>query len=104
MFSLITLQHILDQNEEVFQPELGILRGYEASIHVDPAVLPKFCKCRSVLYALCPKVGQKLDRLVAEGVLEPVKFSEWAAPIVLVLKSDKEFEFVEISNKQSMQL
>ena len=60
------------------------------SSHVDPAVPPKFCKWCSVPYALHPKVDQELDRLVAEGVLEPVKVLEWAAPIVPVLKSDKE--------------
>ena len=34
------------------------------------------------------KVEQELDRLVSEGILEPVQFADWAAPIVPVLKSD----------------
>ena len=36
------------------------------------------------------KVEKELDRLVEEGTLEPVEFSEWAAPIVAVLKHDKQ--------------
>ena len=34
-------------------------------------------------------VDKELDRLVAEGTLEPVQFSDWASPIVPVLKADK---------------
>ena len=42
------------------------------------------------MYALRDKVESELDRLVAEGTLEPVETAEWAAPIVPVLKSDKQ--------------
>uniref|UniRef100_A0AAV2JZ11 Uncharacterized protein n=1 Tax=Knipowitschia caucasica TaxID=637954 RepID=A0AAV2JZ11_KNICA len=34
------------------------------------------------------KVETELERLTKQGVIEPVKFSEWAAPIVPVLKPD----------------
>ena len=34
------------------------------------------------------KVEQELDRLQQQGVLTPVAFSDWAAPIVPVLKKD----------------
>ncbi len=73
----------------VFRDELGTLKDYKAVIRVDPSVLPKFCKARSLPYALQAKVDQELDRLVAEGILEPVQYAEWAAPIVPVLKSDR---------------
>ena len=34
-------------------------------------------------------VEDELDHLVQQGIIEPVQFADWAAPIVPVLKSDK---------------
>ena len=35
------------------------------------------------------KVEQELDRLQKKGIIKPVKFSDWAAPIVPVLKKKR---------------
>ena len=40
-------------------------------------------------YAYRELVNKELDRLVEQGILTPVPFADWAAPIVPVLKSDK---------------
>ena len=47
-----------------------------------------FCKVRSVPFSLQPQVEQAIDRNVKEGIWEPVQYSEWAAPIVLIQKAD----------------
>ena len=86
----VNLQEVLNRHSEVFEADLGTVKGYKASIHVNPSVKPKFCRARSVPFALRPKVERELDRLVAEGTLKPVQYAEWAAPIVPVLKSDGE--------------
>ena len=39
-------------------------------------------------FALRGRVEQELDRLHESGVIEPVEYAEWAAPIVPVIKSD----------------
>ena len=49
---------------------------------------PDFLKARPVAYAPREKTERVLDRLVQEGTLEPVEFSEWATPIVPTVKED----------------
>ena len=49
---------------------------------------PQFLKARPLPLALPDKVAEELDRLQAEGIIVPTKFSKWAAPIVPVIKSD----------------
>ena len=53
-----------------------------------PDTTPTFCKPRSVPYALREPIEKELDRLVQQGVLEKVEYSEWAAPIAAVMKPD----------------
>ena len=72
----------------MFKDELGQVQGATAKFHVNSDCQPKFCKARPVPYALRAKVEAELDRLEKEGILEPVKFSDWAAPIVPVVKRD----------------
>ena len=83
------LDVILAQHQQVFQDGLGTLVGYHAQIQIDPAATPKFCKARTVSYAYRELVDKELDRLVEQGILTPVPFADWAAPIVPVLKNDK---------------
>ena len=82
------LQSVLKGHEAVFHGGLGALKGYQATIVVDPNARPRFWKARSVPYAYRGLVEEELNRLVQEGILEPVEMSDWASPIVPVLKSD----------------
>ena len=80
---------MLERNAVVFSQELGELKGFKASIHVYPQAQPRFCKPRPVPYAMQSKVDEELDHLVGDGILEPVQYSEWAAPVVAVWKPDR---------------
>ena len=84
----LSLQGILDSNSSVFSPELSTLKGITTTVQLDASAKPCFCKARTVPYSLKGKIEQELDRLVKQGVIEPITFSEWAAPIVPVLKKD----------------
>ena len=48
----------------MFQDGLGKLQGYQATIQVDPDAQPRFCKARSVPYAMKEMVEKEPDRLV----------------------------------------
>ena len=83
-----SLQDVLERHDMVFKPELGRIKGVEAKRHINPEAQPRFYKSRSVPYALRQKVEQELDRLEEAGVIVPTQHSDWAAPIVPVVKSN----------------
>ncbi len=57
-------------------------------IYVDSQVQPRFYRPRNVPYSLKEKVESELDRLEKEGVIEKIRSSKWAAPIVSVVKQN----------------
>ena len=61
----------------------------QVKIDITVPAQPRFYKHRNIAYALRERVESELERLEKQGVIEPVKYSEWAAPIVPVLKSDQ---------------
>ena len=79
---------MLQPFESLFKEELGTFTGDKVTIHIDPSVVPKFCKARPLLYLLKEMVEKELQRLENLGIVKPVKSSKWAAPIVPVLKPD----------------
>ena len=79
---------MLDEHSEVFEEGLGELRDVEAKIHIEKDAKPRFHKARKVPFAIRKKVEEELERLQSLGVIQPIQFSDWAAPIVPVLKSD----------------
>ena len=64
----LSLQDILDGNSSVFSPELGTLKGTTATIQLENSAQPRFCKARTVPYALKERIEKELDRLVKQGV------------------------------------
>ena len=64
------------------------MKDITVKLTVKPGTTPRCLKARPVLYAIKPKVEKELDRLVKSGVTEPVSRSEWATPIVPVMKKD----------------
>ena len=82
------LDELTQRYSAVFNDELGTVKGLKAKIHVKENATPHFFKPRTVPFAIKEKVEKEIERLQAEGIISPVEFSEWAAPIVPVLKTD----------------
>ena len=55
-----SLHMVLDKYPSVFQEGLGMLKGFQAKIHVDPHAKPHFFKARTVPYAFRDKVKVEL--------------------------------------------
>ena len=82
------LETVLSEFTEVFDGRLGELKGHRVHIQLKPDARPRFIKARPVPYAIKDEIGRELDRLVEQGVYQPISHSDWAAPIVPVTKSD----------------
>ena len=82
------LQQLLQKYQDVFAPGLGKLENIEAKLTLIDDATPKFVKARQLPYAMRPKVEAELDKLEKEGILSKVDHSEWATPIVPVVKRD----------------
>ena len=82
------LQALLDAHAELFQAELGTIKGITAKLQMKEGATPKFCKARPVPYSLLDAVNEEYDRLERQGIVEKIEFSEWATPMVHIPKSD----------------
>ena len=80
------IENLLNKFSDIFQPGLGTFKNVEANLQIDPTVSPKYLKAQPVPYALKDKIDDELDFLVKEKIIEPVKYSKWACPIVPVVK------------------
>ena len=79
---------MLDHYTTLFQEGLGTLKEVKVRFFVKKNTTPKFYKARPVPLALQQRVIAEVDRLQAAGIICPIKVSDWATPIVPVVKKD----------------
>ena len=82
------VEALIRKYPEVFQSDLGTMKSFRAHLHLKEGSKPKFCRPRTVPFAIKDVVGKELDRLEEAGIVIKENFSEWAAPIVPVPKQD----------------
>ena len=51
----------------MLQDGLGPFKGHKARIEVEPDAKPRYCKARTVPFALRQKVKAEIERLAAEA-------------------------------------
>ena len=86
--STLTLQSVLDNHKGIFEDKLGTVNVSDVHLHVKKDATPHFYRPRSVPYSMREKIETELQRLQSQGVIDPVLSSDWAAPIVPVIKKD----------------
>ena len=80
------LVEIKSKYADVFSEEQGCLKGVKAKLTLKRYARPKFVKARLVALSLQPRVEAEIWRMEDAGVLTRVQWSEWATPVVPVVK------------------
>jgi hypothetical protein len=82
------LQQLLQSNKEIFNPGVGKINNMTVRLSIKDGSVPIYKRARPLALALVPRVSKELDRLESEGIINKVNFSNYATPIVPILKKD----------------
>ena len=85
-FSFASIDKVVSENECVFGSS-GLLNDRTVKISIKDTN-PRYCKARVPPYAMRDKIENELSRLESNGIIKKVDYSDWATPIVPVLKKD----------------
>ena len=80
------LKNVLSNYGSIFSDGIGKVKGVKASLTLKTDAKPKFLKARPVPYALKPKIEQELENLEKQGIISKANTSDWATPIVPIVK------------------
>lgn len=83
----VKVEDLTQRYSSLFDGDLGCVSGLKAELVLQEKAVTKFCKPRPVPFALKAEIEQEINRLVQQGVLRKLEYSDWAAPIVPVRKS-----------------
>ncbi|XP_026544539.1 uncharacterized protein K02A2.6-like, partial [Notechis scutatus] len=81
-------ESLVQEFQDVFSDELGKYKGTPISFNLNPEIAPIRLKPRRVPFALKLKIDEQLDKLIAQGILEPTDHARWETPIVTPIKPD----------------
>lgn len=88
LISSSKVETLTQEFADVFNGDLGKYTGTPISFNLDPQVEPICLKPHRGPFALRSKVDKQLDKLIAQGVLEPFDYAKWETPIEMPVKPD----------------
>ncbi|XP_055645629.1 uncharacterized protein K02A2.6-like [Toxorhynchites rutilus septentrionalis] len=83
----IAIKELVEEFTTVFDDSIGKIEGVQATLHLKPGSKPVFLKSRSIPFSIRDTVEREIHKMVESGILVKVNRSEWATPIVPVMKS-----------------
>lgn len=86
--NVFNVNSFINRYVDVFSEGLGRYNGGCVKLHVKPDSKPVFLRARHLPFNIRDKVDAELQLMLKDGIIEPVEFSEWATPIVPIIKSD----------------
>ncbi|XP_036344288.1 uncharacterized protein K02A2.6-like [Rhagoletis pomonella] len=97
------VEKVCTKYKELFEPALGTIKDFKASVYLKANATPKFCKSRKIPFSQMPQFKKEAERLTYAGIWKPIKFSNWAS-IVLAQKADVSIricgDFKQVVNAQ----
>ncbi|XP_063915720.1 uncharacterized protein K02A2.6-like [Zophobas morio] len=82
------VQFLLEKYNSITETKLAKITGIQARLTLKSNTVPVYIKARPIPFKLKQLVENEIDKLVEEGVLIKVNTSDWATPIVPILKSN----------------
>ena len=84
----IDVKNLIHKYKNITSKDLSPILNFQAHLKLKDNVKPIFLRARSVPFPLIPLVDLELEHLVKNKVLQKVDSSEFATPIVPVLKNN----------------
>ena len=85
-----TLDTLKARYADLYNEQLGTLKDFQAKLHLKENTAPIFMRARPVPYAMRDRIEAELNRLESEGVLSKTNSSDWATPIVPIVKKNNQ--------------
>ncbi len=74
-----TLKKLLHKHDSLFKDELGTVTSHKATLRVRPDATPQ---PRPVPYATKEAIGDELDRMEQQGIIQKIPSSDWACSTI----------------------